>query len=154
MGVFYLFVLPAPMATAHAPACTCGSGCSFFSITLHGSHSLTPGERSWMVKVTHLKIDSAMFGQIAARGGGNRAGVPSLVSLLQTARFYLFMEMLLVAERDGKNGDVVSQSCLRRPWRTGELRRPGLDKRGADRLVRPPTDKHTPPCPGLKKKKK
>lgn len=59
----------------------------------------------------------------------------------------------LVAERDGKSGDVVSQSCLRRPWRTGELRRPGLDKRGADRLLRPPTDKHTPPCPGLEKKR-
>lgn len=40
-----LFVLPAPVAAARAPACTCGSGCSFFSITLHGSHSLTHSRR-------------------------------------------------------------------------------------------------------------
>lgn len=43
-----------------------------------------------MVKVTHLKIDSAMFGQIAARGGGNRAGVPGLVSLLQKSALLSF----------------------------------------------------------------
>lgn len=73
-------------------------------------------------------------------GGVEKNGTRGLVSLLQTACFYLFMEIslgsrvpshhrVLLPHLSGMERSMVSQSCLRRPWRTGELRRQDLTAR-------------------------
>lgn len=71
-----------------------------------------------------LKIDPSYYGQTARQE-------PKKKKIAQTVCFYLFMEMLLGShvpshhslEVRWRERDVVSQSCLRRPWRNREERR-------------------------------